>query len=162
MSYLGVIGGSNYLKSSYFSSEDFVVQIEETEHGLVKLHVNDVDKVIFVQRHAADPDVVYSPPHLINKKAIIKALKQRDVTKVLAFNSTGAMKRTIAIGTLVIPDDFICLTPITFFDDYRAHVVPSFNEELRTEILQELRANGMNPVSEVRFSFSIVRLLTIY
>lgn len=151
MTYLGVIGGSNFLKSGYFASESFSLQIEETEHGLVNLYVNENDRVIFVQRHAADPNVTYSPPHLINKKAIIKALKQRNVERVLAFNSTGSMKRTLSIGTLVLPDDFICLSPITFFDDYRAHVVPSFDATFRSEILAELRSNGFNPVSEATY-----------
>jgi purine nucleoside phosphorylase len=73
---LGVIGGSSFLKSSVASH--FNASSIMTEYGLVRLY-RGTDKwrnVIFVQRHGAHAHHEYSPPHLINKKAIIKALEK--------------------------------------------------------------------------------------
>jgi len=137
--YLGLIGGSSFLKSEYFTSNSFVPETRTTRYGQVKLWFNHADGVVFVQRHAADPAVAYSPPHLINKKAIITALHQLGVARVIAFNSTGSMTKQIALGSLVIPDDFLCLDPITFFDDARAHLIPGYDDALRTEVVAQLR-----------------------
>ena len=144
--YLGVIGGSNFIKSAYFSSGDFQKEVRATPYGRVQLYVNNKDGVVFVQRHAADPEVPYSPPHMINKKAIITALKNFGVTRILGFNSTGAMKRTISIGSFVVPDDYLALTPITLFDDATGHVIPGFDKDFRFEIIKIMQSAGLNPI----------------
>ncbi len=144
--YLGIVGGSSFLKSAYFSSSLFQKEVRLTRYGPVAIHINRVERVVFVQRHAANPDVAYSPPHLINKKGIISALRALNCKRVIGFNSTGSMKRTIDLGTLVVPNDFISLRPITFFDDARAHVIPGFCEEFREQVITTLRAANLSPV----------------
>lgn len=146
--YLGIIGGSSYLKSAYFNSDKFKAETRTTVHGQVKLYINRSERVVFVQRHAADPDVAYSPPHLINTKAIIAALKTLNCKRILGFNSTGSMKRTIDLGTLVVPDDFLCLRPISFFTDARAHLIPGFDADFRLEIINALKNAEFPPVTQ--------------
>lgn len=141
--YLGLIGGSNFLKSKYFLSGVFTPREVDTEFGRVRLYVDESSRVIFVQRHAADPAVPYSPPHLINKRAIVRALKDLGCARVVAFNSTGTMKRSIPLGALVVPDDFVCLDPISFFTDGRAHLVPGFNKPLRQRLIGLLQGAGL-------------------
>jgi len=150
--YLGLIGGSNFLKSEYFAQNSFVPEVRTTPHGQVKLWFNHADGVVFVQRHAADPAVAYSPPHLINKKAIISALQTLGVARVIAFNSTGSMNRHIALGSVVVPDDFLCLDPITFFDDARAHLIPGFDADLRAQLVSCVRTIGQSASCDVHVS----------
>jgi purine nucleoside phosphorylase len=47
----------------------------------------------------------------------------QNVTEVIAFGSTGSLKVEIALGTLVVPDDYYSpIVPVTFFDDATAHM----------------------------------------
>lgn len=73
---LGLIGGSSFLESSALRA--FAVEEIATPFGPVLLRVNAERTVVFVQRHAADPTPgkEYSPPHLINYRAIVQALQQ--------------------------------------------------------------------------------------
>jgi len=148
LEYLGLVGGSSFLQSSWLKNEKFQAEVRTTRYGQVKMYVNRTDRVVFIQRHAADPDVEYSPPHLINKKAIVSALRAMNCKRVIAFNSTGSMKESIPLGSLVVPDDFICLKAITFFDDAKAHIVPGFNGELRDAIIATLQAANYTPITK--------------
>lgn len=136
---LGIIGGSSLLKSSFFASTS--KRIVETTYGEVQLYFGD--NFIFCQRHHADPAKEYTPPHLINTKAIIEAFKQCNVERVIAFCSVGSLKREIPIGSIVIPDDYFNLfNIITFYDDYRSHHVPSLDTDFRREVIEVLRNGG--------------------
>jgi purine nucleoside phosphorylase len=57
---------------------------------------------------------------LINRKAIITALHSLGVTQIIAFGSVGTLKKTIPLGTLVVPDDFLAPAFPTSFFDYSA------------------------------------------
>ena len=50
------------------------IVIVETLYGSVRLRRNT--HVIFCQRHNADPLIEYTPAHLVNKKAIVAAMKK--------------------------------------------------------------------------------------
>eukprot|EP00461_Guttulinopsis_vulgaris_P007122 UN07170 len=131
MGYLGVIGGSSFLKSKYFLEGKWEQLTETTPYGKLAYYLDSDHGIIFVQRHHADPDVDYSPPHAINRKAIIWGLQQLKCEKVIAFCSTGAMNPAIALGSVVVPNDFLCLERTNFYEDYRGHNVPGFDDELR-------------------------------
>ena len=109
-------------------------------------------KLIFVQRHHADPgrpadearsarqnhgsplnavallaavDVSYSLPHLINRRAIVAALRQEGVTKVIGFGSVGGLKEEFGPGTVSVCDDYFQLwTPMCLNNDASAHIGP--------------------------------------
>lgn len=135
---LGVVGGSSFLKSEYI--KDFKALIVDTEYGQVKILGNVQRTVFFVQRHAADPARDYTPPHLINKKAIVKALSILGCTVVVGFGSVGSLQESLPVGSMLVPNDYVNLwTAITFFDDDRGHLIPGFNQDLRTQILEMLR-----------------------
>lgn len=97
---LGVIAGSSFLKSPYFSS--FSKATVDTAAGRVLVYHNKQRNVFVVQRHAACPDVPYSPPHLINKKAILLAMEELQCTRVLAFGSVGSLSSDIPVGSLMV------------------------------------------------------------
>ena len=73
---LALIGGSSFLESAALAGLQRAVV--DTPHGAVIVRSNAAATLLFIQRHAANPDEgkEYSPPHLINYKAIATALKQ--------------------------------------------------------------------------------------
>eukprot|EP01114_Cavostelium_apophysatum_P021165 TRINITY_DN7300_c0_g1_i1.p1 TRINITY_DN7300_c0_g1~~TRINITY_DN7300_c0_g1_i1.p1 ORF type:complete len:250 (-),score=33.04 TRINITY_DN7300_c0_g1_i1:78-827(-) len=136
---LGIIGGSNLLASSFFASAER--KILSTDHGDVALYVGP--GFVFCQRHQADPRKDYTPPHLINKKAILAAFLLLNVKRVIAFASVGALKSTIKLGTLLFPDDWFNLSDtISMFDDRRGHYVPTLISEFRTQVIEAITSHG--------------------
>lgn len=95
----GIIGGSNLLKSSYF--KHLKVKNIHTEYGDIIIYIGN--NFIFCQRHQSEPNKEYIPPHLINTKAIIKAMENFKVKKIIAFCSVGSLKQNISVGQIVIP-----------------------------------------------------------
>ncbi len=65
------------------------------------------------------------PPHMINHRANIWALKSLDVEGIIAINSVGSLKSNLKPGTFVIPDDFVSPWNIpTFFDYEMRFMIP--------------------------------------
>jgi 5'-methylthioadenosine phosphorylase len=136
---LGIIGGTSLLNSSYFATLE--KRVITTEHGDVNLHFGN--GFIFCQRHHADPAKEYTPPHLINFRAIIAGFKQSGVEKVLSFGSTGSLKKEIGLGSVVIPDDFFNLfNQVSFYDDGRAHIVANIDAGFRQEVIDVINSKN--------------------
>lgn len=133
------------MKSQYFSG--FELFQVSTPNGSIQLRRNKEATVIFCQRHQADPSVSYTPPHKINFKGIMEALKMLGCVKVLAFGSVGSLKSHISVGTLVVPDDYFNVwNPIAMYDDARAHIVPGFDEPFRQRVLKCLKTANFTPL----------------
>mmetsp|Transcript_20142 Transcript_20142/g.37437 ORF Transcript_20142/g.37437 Transcript_20142/m.37437 type:complete len:744 (+) Transcript_20142:88-2319(+) len=147
---LGLIGGSGLLKSAMLASLANDESTVSTEFGEVKVRSGMLSpqiKVVVVQRHACDPACDYSPPHLVNYKAIMQCLKKLDVQAVVGVCSVGSMKVHISTGTIVIPDDFFCpWNVMSTFPDHRAHNIPGMNPALRGEMLTALFNGGLRPL----------------
>jgi 5'-methylthioadenosine phosphorylase len=83
-------------------------------------------RFVFMDRHAhPDPDGTRLPPHAVNYRANIAALKSLGVTGILAVTAVGSLRAEWRPGTLVVPDQILDLTrrrPTTFFDDAAVHV----------------------------------------
>jgi 5'-methylthioadenosine phosphorylase len=78
--------------------------------------------LLFLPRHGRGHRV---PPHAINFRANVCALKKLGATHLVSVSAVGSMKEEIAPGDLVVVDQFIDLTKrraSTFFDDVAAHV----------------------------------------
>jgi 5'-deoxy-5'-methylthioadenosine phosphorylase len=74
-------------------------------------------EVVFLARHGAGHTI---PPHQINYRANIKALKQCDVKQVIGVAAVGGIDAQAAPGMLVIPDQIIDYTwgrENTFFEE---------------------------------------------
>lgn len=63
--------------------------------------------VLFLPRHG-DPHRI--PPHRVNYRANIHALKVLGVGRILALNAVGGLKPEIEAGSLLVPDQLIDLT----------------------------------------------------
>jgi len=145
---LGIIGGSNFLNCSYFASLE--KRVIPTDWGEVVLHFGK--GFVFCQRHHANPNKDYTPPHLINKKAILSAFVVLKVTRIIAFGSVGSLKSSIPLGSIVLPDDYFHLwDPISFYEDKRAHIVPTLTSELRTMVMQCLKTAGIGFVDTATY-----------
>ncbi len=65
-------------------------------------------EVVFLPRHGAGHTI---PPHDINYRANIWAIRQTGVSKVIAVNAVGGITRDyLALGALVIPDQIVDYT----------------------------------------------------
>ncbi|MCA9673600.1 MAG: S-methyl-5'-thioadenosine phosphorylase, partial [Myxococcales bacterium] len=73
--------------------------------------------VVFLPRHGRGHRI---PPHQIDFRANIDALKRAGVTTVVSMSAVGSLREDLAPGTFVLVDQFIDRTlrgPKTFFDD---------------------------------------------
>jgi 5'-methylthioadenosine phosphorylase len=97
-----------------------------------------------LQRHgAAGGAAPYVLPHRIDHEANLRSLLEAGCDRVLAVCSVGSLKKEIAVGRLVCPDDFIALQlGVTTFDDARGHMPPGFDREWRERVLAASRAGG--------------------
>ena len=127
MKKIAIIGGSSFFESSLFSGLD-KKQIN-TKYGFVDFF--DSDNYFFVQRHTKS----MLPPHMINHKANLSAIKSLNPLFVLAINSTGSLKPEIKPGDIVIPHDFMQLSGIkTFFDENCVFSTPEISTDVRKVI----------------------------
>ncbi|OPY66309.1 MAG: S-methyl-5'-thioinosine phosphorylase [Syntrophorhabdus sp. PtaU1.Bin050] len=133
---IGIIGGTSLLDSSLF--HDQPIKRLDTPYGPVSVMVHE--KALFLQRHGYPP----LPPHKINHRANIRALKDLGVTRIIAINSVGSLKIKNRPGTFVVPDDFISILQIpTFFDDEMQFMIPRMDMDLAEWLYKQCKALGM-------------------
>lgn len=136
---IGIIGGSGVYEITK-KADGVEERLVKTEYGEVSVSILDIfsKKVAFIPRHASGHSI---PPHKINFRANIDALKQIGVTKVIATNSVGSMNLEMPPGSFVIPDDFLDFSQNrakTFYEDKVVHidVTKPYCESLR-DVLNE-------------------------
>jgi 5'-methylthioadenosine phosphorylase len=102
-------------------------------------------RVAFLPRHGRGHRI---PPHRINYRANIWALKSLGVKWVIAVSAVGSLREDYRPGDLVVPDQFIDMTKnrdYTFFDQgVVAHVsmADPFCEHLRKLIIETSKQLG--------------------
>jgi 5'-methylthioadenosine phosphorylase len=123
---LAVIGGSGLYEIE--GLKDVTEVKVETPFGdpsdLVVKGTLGETTLLFLPRHGRGHRV---PPHQINYRANLWALKKLGATHLVSISAVGSMKEEIVPGHLVVVDQFIDLTKrriSTFFEDgVAAHVV---------------------------------------
>ncbi|MDD9968264.1 MAG: S-methyl-5'-thioadenosine phosphorylase [Myxococcales bacterium] len=123
---LGIIGGSGLYEIEGLTNVEEVHV--ETPFGapsdaIVRGQLGTT-KLSFLPRHGRGHRV---PPHRINYRANIFALKKLGVQQLVSVSAVGSLKEEIAPGDMVLVDQFIDRTRVrrsTFFDDFGivAHV----------------------------------------
>ncbi len=111
-----IIGGTGVYDPAILDDPKTVVIV--TPYGKVTLTEAKVgdQELVFMNRHGAGHTI---PPHKINYRANIWALKEADVGQVLATAAVGSMNIKMAPGNFVFPDQFLEFTKArecTFFD----------------------------------------------
>ncbi|MDB4942098.1 MAG: 5-methylthioadenosine phosphorylase [Labilithrix sp.] len=117
---LGVLGGSGLYEMEGLSGvRELAV---DTPYGppsdvLVEGTTAGGTRLLFLPRHGRGHAV---PPHQINYRANVCALKTAGATHLVSISAVGSMKEEIVPGHLVVPDQVIDLTKrriTTFFED---------------------------------------------
>jgi 5'-methylthioinosine phosphorylase len=106
---IAVIGGSGLSNMSEWileKSEPVMTPFGKPSHELMFFKTSGVD-VIFLPRHG-DPHHI--PPHQINYRANIWALKSLGVKQIISVATVGSIDSSIEPGALVIPNQIIDYT----------------------------------------------------
>ncbi len=137
---IGIIGGTgtSSLKDTYPIIREETVN---TEYGTAPtISILDIDnkEVAYIPRHSEGHSV---PPHKINYRANIQALKNIGVRQIYATNSVGSLDTNIQPGSLLIPDNFIDFTQnriSTFYDEEVVHIdcTEPYCQSLRETLLK--------------------------
>ncbi len=141
MAPLGIIAGTGFY--SLATLENAVDESVETDFGSAKFTRGSWYgvEVIFLTRHGSGHS---TPPHLINYRANIRALKDQGVEDVVAINVTGGVNPELIPGSLVCLSDFLDFTkqrPVTFFDGttpegvVHTDVMDAYHPELRASLM---------------------------
>jgi 5'-methylthioadenosine phosphorylase len=110
----GIIGGTGFYSIGGDSDE----RIVNTPYGQVAVHVTSLgdQDIAFIPRHGRDHVI---PPHLVNYRANIAALKSLGVRRVLASAAVGSLNAIMQPGDFVLPVQFLDFTRArrsTFYD----------------------------------------------
>jgi 5'-methylthioadenosine phosphorylase len=121
---IGIIGGTGIYEIVEMG-EELETAVIETPYGkspqisIFKLHNK---KVAFMPRHAKGHA---NPPHMINYRANIHAMKQMGVERIIATNAVGSLKLSVEPGDFLVPNDFLDFTKqrdFTFYDSKTVHI----------------------------------------
>ncbi|MFO8192364.1 MAG: S-methyl-5'-thioadenosine phosphorylase [Bacillota bacterium] len=120
---IAVIGGSGVYDQSFVEK---ISELEvDTAYGKVLMHGGEYRgrRVFFLARHGGKHSV---PPHMVNYRANIAALKKMSVSAVISTAAVGTMRKDISTDSMVVIDQFIDFTknrPSTFYDGKDGTVV---------------------------------------
>lgn len=109
-----IIGGTGV----YDIGGDSYTRKVETEYGNVDIDIANIngEEIVFLARHGK---VHSTPPHRINFRANMAALKHLGVKYIYATAAVGSCNENYAPGDIVIFRDFIDMTkarPLTFYE----------------------------------------------
>ncbi len=105
----------------------------------------EVGDAMLLARHG-EP---YTQPHRIDHVANMRTLLDAGCDRVLALGSVGGLRRELAVGTFVCPDDFIALhAGRSAFSDRRSHIVPGFDSEWRERVVAECSRAAPAPLRD--------------
>jgi len=122
---IGLIGGSGL--PEFFGSAGGRTHRVATPWGppsapITEGNVGDV-RVLFLPRHGAGHTI---PPHRVNYRANVDALRSLGADAILTVSSVGSLRAELPPGTFVLPNQFVDFTkqrPTTFFDGGRVYHV---------------------------------------
>lgn len=139
---VGLIGGSGLREPTFL--ENAKSRSLDTPYGapsapaVLGLH-GDL-RIVFLLRHGLGHGI---PPHRLNHRANLWALKELGATVILATASSGSLKKAIHPGSFVVPNDFVSFWTIpTFHDEDALHSTPDLDAELRDILVTAGRAAG--------------------
>ncbi|MBX6378218.1 MAG: S-methyl-5'-thioadenosine phosphorylase, partial [Clostridia bacterium] len=147
---LALIGGSGVYHPSLLVETS--LRTVGTPYGAVAVTVGRLpdggEEVAFIPRHGVGHTV---PPHRVNYRANVWALKELGVERVLATAAVGSLRPALAPGDVVVCDQFLDFTrgrPSTFFEGGErgvAHVdvTEPYCPVLRAVLVEAAEAEGV-------------------
>ena len=148
---LGVIGGTgfNHLPDVEIIDQVWVETPFGDTSGPIVSAVYQGKSIAFLARHG-NPHKI--PPHLINYRANLFALKKFGVDQLVAVNAVGGINKALGPGALAIPDQIIDYTSgreHTIYDGKYCETVDHidftspYSEELRAKLLDAAKARSV-------------------
>lgn len=139
---LAIIGGTGLSSLPQFKQEGVVAIPTLYSKDPVELTQVSIGSraIIFQPRHGGQHNI---PPHKVNYRANVWALKQVGVTQILGINAVGGISEMMAPGHFCVPHQIIDYTwgrESTFFDDNLEQVThvdftEPFSAALRAKLL---------------------------
>lgn len=114
-----------------------------TDLGTVDFYsgtIADVE-VAMVPRHGIRHDV---PPHLIDHGCNMASFPALGATRVIGLSSTGSLKRMIRVPSILIPEDYIELSPASI-QTRPVSIVPGLSVMVRKALLDSAKKTGIKP-----------------
>lgn len=113
--------------------------------------------VLFLARHGYGHTI---PPHMVNYRANVWALKEAGASRIIAVNAVGGIRADLTPGRIVIPNQLIDYTRNrvnTYFEEGLTHVThidftEPYCEELRQVLIGAARGNGINVAEEAVYA----------
>lgn len=144
---IGIIGGTGiYDPKSVTILKAKKVDTPYGESPEVKIVESGGKQVAFLPRHGESHSI---PPHKINYRANIYALKEVGVDRIISTNSVGSINESFSPGAVIIPNDFLDFTKgreSTFYDEKVVHI------DVSSPYCPEIKAaleKSAGPVSKV-------------
>ncbi len=116
---IGIIGGSGLYDLDQLQKpkwKKILTPFGKPSSEILETSFNEI-KVLFLPRHGKNHTI---PPHKINYKANIFAMKKLGVTDIISISAVGSLKNEHRPGDFVLVDQFIDRTfnrATTFFDE---------------------------------------------
>jgi 5'-methylthioadenosine phosphorylase len=118
----------------------------QTKKSAIKTPYGKVDyfslgDCVFIPRHSIKESI---PPHRINHRANISAIKQLGIRNIFAFNSVGSLKEEVRPGSFLLASDYVDFNPPTFFENQAKFIIPELSRELADafkKILNDFKIN---------------------
>lgn len=155
MNKLAIIGGSGLTE---LEGMEIINEINpDTKWGKpsapIKVGKFNNKEVLFLPRHG-NPHTI--PPHKINYRANIQALKDNNVNEIIAVNAVGGITKNMTPCRIVIPDQLIDYTHSridTFYEDNLKEVVhidftAPYSESLRQQLIDTAKENNIDLVAD--------------
>ena len=140
---IGVIGGSGIAQLA--GGERVASHAVATPWGAPSAPIEERRvgelRVLFLPRHGAGHTI---PPHRVNYRANIDALRSLGAERIVAINSVGSLREELPPGQFVLPEQFVDWTrwrPTTFFDGGRVYHV-SLADPFCPELAEAVAAAG--------------------
>ena len=115
---IGLIGGTGIYDSGILNDEKEIKIHTPYGEPSDSITIGKVSEhnIAFIPRHGKNHRI---PPHRINNRANIWALKELGVTRIIAPSAVGSLQKEFEPGDIAIPDQFIDFTKgrqYTFYD----------------------------------------------
>ncbi|MCG8426670.1 MAG: S-methyl-5'-thioinosine phosphorylase, partial [Chromatiales bacterium] len=154
MSHLAIIGGSGLtsIKELQFLKREIIrTPFGEPSAPLTYGILHD-QEFVFLPRHGAAHTI---PPHKVNYRANLWALKHIGVEQVIAVAAVGGIRSDMEPGSLVVPDqilDYTYARDHTYFENDLSHVThidftDPYCEPLRQSLLSTGKELGFDMIS---------------
>ncbi|MCX6821105.1 MAG: S-methyl-5'-thioadenosine phosphorylase [Candidatus Aenigmarchaeota archaeon] len=133
---IGIIGGTGVYDDSLLKDRSELTLATPFGHPSDRIVLGTLAgrRIAFINRHGPRHSI---PPHMVNSRANIYALKKLGVTRILATGAVGSLKGAYMPGDVVLADQFVDFTKTrqySFFNRdgvYHVSLADPFCQELR-------------------------------